>query len=294
MPAPVPAGYTRGALVVIGTTTTAARQEQLLQRFWNEAGGYGARILIGGAPGAEAQSASFAAQLRQMEAESVAELPIQDRQAARLAEQQTLVEQATGILLLAPTPLHVAALIGGTQLATAIRRANAVGKTVAGAGASAAMLCQHILTAQNGQRTASPLLQRDLIQFAPGLGMVNRLLLAIEPQPQPAPHQIATLLTAIAYNPFLVGVDIEVDTGIVIYPDTTLEVFGANNVLIVDGHTITHTDVTTTPHPSAGSVHGVQLHVLRHGQTFTFDTHAARPQPATDIPAEGAPNHQLF
>lgn len=294
MPAPVPAGYTRGALVVIGTTTSATLQEQLLQRFWNEAGGYGARILICAAPGTEKESGVCAAQLRQMEAASVDLLPIHDRQSARMAEQQSLVERATGILLLAPSALHVAALIGGTQLATAIRRANAVGKTVAGAGPSAAILCQHILTQPAESNAGAPLLQRDLIGFAPGLGMVNRLLLAVEPLPQPATHHLAALLTAIAYNPFLVGVDIEADTGIVIYPDTTLEVFGANNVLLVDGHAITHTDVTTVNQPSAGSVHGVQLHVLRHGQTFTFDTHTVKPQSPTDIPVEGAPNHQLF
>jgi cyanophycinase len=294
MPAPVPAGYTRGALVVIGVTTSATRQEQLLQRFWNEAGGYGARILLCAGPGMEKASNSYADQLRQMEAASVDQLAIQDRQMARMTEQQALVERATGILLLAPSSLHVAALLGGTQLATAIRRANAAGKTVAGAGPSAAVLCQHILTPSPDQAATALLLQRDLIQFAPGLGMVNRLLLAVEPRPQPASHQLAGLLTAVAYNPFLVGVDIEVDTGIVIYPDTTLEVFGANNVLIIDGHQITHTDVTTISRPSAGSVHGVQLHVLRHGQTFTFDTHAVKAQPPTDIPVEGAPNHQLF
>lgn len=294
MPAPVPAGYTRGVLVVIGTTTSATLQEQLLQRFWNEAGGYGARILICATLGTEKASSVYANQLRMMEAASVDLLPIPDRQSARNTAHQSLVERATGILLLAPSALHVAALIGGTQLATAIRRANAVGKTVAGAGPSAAILCQHILTQPSASNAATPLLQRDLIQFAPGLGMVNRLLLAVEPLPRSASHQLAALLTAIAYNPFLVGVDIEVDTGIVIYPDTTLEVFGANNVLLVDGHAITHTDVTTVIHPGAGSVHGIQLHVLRHGQTFTFDTHTVKPQSPTDIPTEGAPNHQLF
>lgn len=294
MPAPVPAGYTRGALVVIGATTNATVQEQLLQRFWTEAGGYGARLLICGAAGMDQQSNAFANHLRNMEAASVDLLPIQDRQTARMTEHQTMVERATGILLLAPSPLHIAALIGGTPLATAIRRANAIGKTVAGAGPSAPILCQHILTQTAEQDATAPLLQRDLIQFAPGLGMVNRLLLAVEPLPRPASQQIAGLLTAVAYNPFLVGVDIEANTGIVIYPDTTLEVFGANNVLIVDGHAITHTDVTTIARPGAGSVHGVQLHVLRHGQTFTFDTHVVKPAPLTDIPAEGAPNHQMF
>lgn len=294
MPAPVPAGYTRGALVVIGTTTTTATQEQLLQRFWNEAGGYGARLLLCGTPGTEAQSRAYYEQLLAMEATSVTQLQIQDRSSTATPHYHSAIEQATGILLLAPTPFHVAALLGGTQLATALRRANARGKTVAGAGSSAASLCQHMLVGNTQQATATSLLQRDLIHFAPGLGMVNRLLLAIQPDPQPADQQLASLLTALAYNPFLVGVDIAPDTGIVIYPDTTLEVFGANNVLIVDGHTVSHTDVVDEPNPGALSLHDVRLHVLKHGQTFNFDNHTVKPQPSTDIPTAGAPDHVSF
>jgi len=289
MPAPVPAGYTRGAIVVIGTTTTPERQQPLLQRFWNEAGGYGARMLICATPGTETQSQAYCTLLQTMEAERVEQIQIHDRSATNNADYHAAIDQATGILLLATTPAHVAALIGGTQLATTIRRANARGKTVAGTGDSAAILCQHILQTDNDHSAANPLLHR--IQFAPGLGIVNRLLLAIEPQTQPAiQHQLAALLTAVAHNPFLIGVEIEPDTGIVIYADTTVEVFGANNVVIVDGHTISYTDVAETKRHSPISVHGVQLHVLKHGQTFNFDSHQARPQTVSDIPIEGAPN----
>lgn len=294
MPAPVPAGYTRGALVVIGTTTRPATQEQLLQRFWNEAGGYGARLLLCGTPGTEAQSRTYYEQLLTMEATSVTQIQIHDRSSTAMPLYHSAIEQATGILLLAPTPFHVAALLGGTQLATALRRANARGKTIAGAGSSAASLCQHMLVGQAKQPAATPLLHQDLIQFAPGLGMVNRLLLAIQPEPRPASHQLASLLTALAYNPFLVGVDMEPDTGIVIYPDTTLEVFGVNNVLIVDGHTVSHTDIVDEATPRALSLHDVRLHVLKHGQTFNFDNHSVKPQPSTDIPTAGAPDHVSF
>lgn len=125
MPAPVPAGYTRGALVVIGTTTTHASQEQLLQRFWNEAGGYGARLLLCGTPGTEAQSTTYYDQLVAMEATSVTQMSVEERSTTTTAHYHNAIEQATGILLLAPTPFHVAALLGGTPLATALRRANA-------------------------------------------------------------------------------------------------------------------------------------------------------------------------
>ena len=294
MPAPVPAGYTRGALVVMGTTTVPTAQEQLLQRFWNEAGGYGARLLICGTTGTEAQSATYYAQLLAMEATSVTQLQINERSSALASHDHSAIEQATGILLLAPTPFHIAALIGGTQLATALRRANASGKTVAGAGSSAAILCQHMITTAPHQPASTPMLQRDLIHFAPGLGMVNRLLLAVQPQPQPASHHLASLLTALAYNPFLVGVDIAPDTGIVIYPDATLEVFGTNNVLLVDGNTVSHTDLMDGSVAGALSLHDVRLHVLKHGQTFNFDSHTVRPQPSTDIPTAGAPDHVSF
>ncbi|MBX3012764.1 MAG: hypothetical protein KF832_14710 [Caldilineaceae bacterium] len=293
MPAPVPAGYTRGALVVLGAASTPERQALLLQRFWNEAGGYGARIVICATPGMEEKSRVYQTQLQQMEAESVLPIPIAGRQAARQVAAEAAIDQATGILLLAPTALHFAAFVGGTALATTIRRANAQGKAVAGAGSSAAILCQHMITPIAGPATNNARLQHDLIQFAPGLGMVNRLLLAIEPQPQPLLGGLAALLTAIAYNPFLVGVEIAQDTGLVIYPDTTLEVFG-QQVVIVDGNTITHTDVVTAHQPRPLSLHGVQLHVLTHGQTYHFDTHTAAPQPPTDIPLEGVPHQHSF
>lgn len=290
MPAPVPAGYTRGAILLFNPVTPE-RQKALLQRFWNEAGGYGARILICEMPGSAAQSQLYGELLRQMEAEHVEQIQILERSATQNTAYHTAIDQATGILLLAATPLHAATLIGGTQLATILRRANARGKAVAGIGESAAILCQHMLQSQHEEEGAQPLLHRDLIQFTPGLGMVNRLLLAIEPPEQgPHLHQLAALLTAIAYNPFLVGVDIEADTGIVIYPDTTVEVFGANNVVIVDGSQISYTDVAETKRHTPISVHGVQLHVLKHGQTFHFDSRQVQPQAASEIPLEGAPN----
>lgn len=292
MPAPVPPGHTRGAIVVIGDQTSGA---QLLQRFWMEAGGYGSRLVICGVAGSAEQRKHYATLLTAMEAETVQQIQINDRSATGEPGSHRAIENATGVLLLAPTPSHVAALVGGTALATAIRRANARGKTVAGIGASAAILCQHMITMDQSDPTSTSFLLRDRIHFAPGLGMVNRLLLTIEPLAQPASLQsLAALLTAVATNPFLVGVAIHPDTGIVIYPDTTIEVFGANNVLIVDGNRISYTDTQSAKQDSPISVHGVQLHALKHGQTYNFDTHQAYPQPPSDIPEEGAPEHVTF
>lgn len=298
MPAPVPAGHTRGAIVVIGASHTPDHQAQLIQRFWNEAGGYGARIVICATPQMQEKSHTYQVQLQQLETATITELVISDRQLASQSEQWRAIDVATGILLLAPTPNHVAALLGGTPLATAIRRANASGKTIAGESSSAAVLCQHVIIPKTNHPPTNPLLQPDRFHFTPGLGLVNRLLLTIETEPQSFTNHLPALLTAIAHNPFLVGVDIEPDTGLVIYPDTTLEVFGANNILIVDGNHVSHTDRIDTNQPTSLnlplSLHGVQLHVLKHGQTFNFDSHQAKAQPVSDLPAGEVPYPHSF
>ena len=125
--------------------------------------------------------------------------------------------------------------------------------------------------------------------------MVNRLLLDVEQDAEVDLHSgLARLLSAVAYNPFLVGVSIEADTGVAVYADTTLEAFGANNVLIVDGGTISHTDVNETQpnHPTA--LLNATLHVLSRGYTFNFDTRQAHRPAPTDIPEAGGEKHVTF
>ncbi|MFN8440506.1 MAG: hypothetical protein U0175_07055 [Caldilineaceae bacterium] len=97
-----------------------------------------------------------------------------------------------------------------------------------------------------GANTSS-LLHRQLIQFAPGLGIVNKLVLMVLLTPNDsAGDRISRLLTAVAYNPFLIGVSLEADTGITLYANDSFDVFGQNNVLVVDGQGLQYTNLHET------------------------------------------------
>lgn len=294
MPAPVPPGYTRGPILFLGPTSEGYTKELLLQRFLNEAGGYGARIVILGADQSAVEH-HYQQRLARMEADSVSLLTITNRADALNPNHHSQLENATGILLVAESALQLAGLIGGTPLAQTIRRANAQGKTVGGVGRGGAILCQHMIAFETRAQNPRPFVHRQLIQFAPGLGMVNRLVLDVEHDAAVDLHSgLARLLAAVAYNPFLVGVSIEADTGIVVYPDTTLEAFGANNILVLDGHEVTHTNVHEGEAAKPTALLGTKLHLLSHGYTFNFDQHQTYPPPPSDIPTEGAPNHEPF
>lgn len=275
MPSPVPAGFTRGPIMFVGSIQTPQAESRLMQRFWDEAGSYGARIVIVATTDAESQASAkrLADLFRTWECDSVTGLSIESRKSGfepSLAEQ---VQAATGVLLLGANSLRLASTLGGTPLAQALRRANAQSKVICGLGESASVLCQHMIAFDTRAQTPLPFLHRHLIQFAPGLGIVNRVVLDGGGDAGiPMQTHLSRLLTAVAYNPFLVGVSLDADTGAVIYPDTTMDIFGLNNALVVDGSQLIHTNLHEVEPGRPLSVLGVQLHVLAQGYTFHFDS----------------------
>lgn len=289
MPALVPPGFTRGPILFIGPITHPQAEANLLQRLWTEAGGYGARLLIVPTAASQAAAEPYRQLFQEWEAASVEVLTVPNRAAAQQTEQLTLIDQATAILVLDGNPLRFASILGGTPVAQAIRRANARGKVVAGIGRGGSILCQHMLVFEERSAAPQPFLHRHLIQFAPGLGIINRLVLDTQESLDDAHAGLGRLLTAVAHNPFLVGVSLAPDSGVVVYNDSTLEVFGETSLMILDGVGVSYTNVHEAACEEALSILGVQLHVLARGYTFNFDQHVARPPVASDIPTPVAP-----
>lgn len=287
MPAIVPPGYTRGPIVFVGPLHNHASEERLLQFFWDNAGAYGARILvISMDEGTDAAAHRFAHLFAEWESDSVAVTTISSRADAQDSKVVGIVEAATGLLILGENSVRSATILGGTPLAQAIRRANAQGKTIGGVGSGGAILCEHMIAFDPRQDfTGHPYLHRQLIQFAPGLGITNRVAVDSIPSDRVGTWmQLARLLNAVAYNPFLIGIGLKTDAGVVIYPDNSLEVFGQNNVLVVDGAGMSYTNVHEAAPDAPLSMLGIQLHMLTEGYTFDLGERMAHPPKSSDIP----------
>ncbi len=271
MPAPVPPGFTRGPILFLGTPQSVAGEAQLLQRFWSEAGGYGSRILLLASQADDAQIARYQQQLQAWEIDTISALTVDQRAIAFASATQDQVEQATAILFFSQDVRRLAQILGGTPLAQAIRRANARGKTIGALGEANGILCQHMLVkARAGE-----------LQFYPGLGAINRLTI-IPSTPVTEAARPESLLEAIAPNPFLIAVSLSHDSGIVIYPDSTLEVFGDGEAWLMDGAAAPALGPTIDPNNLAE--HGIQLHRLSTGHTFNIDQRTVTLHSASDIP----------
>lgn len=299
MPANVPSGYTRGPILFINICRERQSEETLLRFFWEEAGAYGARIVIvTGERDVKERAQSCADLFADWESDSVEILSVENREDAKESSNVERVQTATALLLMGDNPVRLATILGGTPLARALRRANARGKAICGYGHGAALLCEHMIAhAERDGSSASerpPFLRRHLIQFAPGLGITNRVVLDTTPAEEGEGwERLSRLLHAVAYNPFLIGVGLEVDTGAVIYADNTLEIFGRNSALIVDGADVSFSDVHENRRTSPLSLLGMRMHALGPDFTFNLQERVASPPVSSDIPEEAIPENAL-
>jgi cyanophycinase len=281
MPAPVPPGYTRGPLLFLGAFVDPVVEVSLRQWLWREAGGYGARLVLITVQANYVETvATLRQQLESLECDRIGEIVALDRIAARDPVHIVPVEQATGIVLVGDDPLLMAAILGGTPLAQAIRRANAHSKLVAGLGAAGAFLCQHLIGPGS-----QPATLRGMVAFGPGLGLVNRLVLDATSSITPLPivHE-QRLLAAVALNPFLIGVGLPAGSAAILYTDNTLQAAGPNPVTIVDGQFILSADLNAAP---GEGITGALCYTLHTGDGFNLDEHSLRPAGEVDLPPTG-------
>ena len=176
--------------------------------------------------------------------------------------------------------LRLVVTLGGTPLAQTIRRMNARGVPVAGTSAGAAAICQHMIArGKSGQ-----VMGRHMVSLAPGLGLTNRIVVD---QHFSQRHRMGRLLSAVALNPFLVGVGIDEDTAASVDANNVLSVWGRGCVTVADGSELVYTDVHLVEGRTPAAVLNTKVHVMTPGCSFDLINRQAiapKPVPVVDTP----------
>ncbi|MFZ5480595.1 MAG: cyanophycinase [Myxococcota bacterium] len=260
----------RGPLIAIGGAEDKEREKRVLFELVRHAGGREARIAV--IPTAstvpEHLAELYARVFQELGAPHPMVLQVHERKDASDPHVLEQLESATLVFFTGGDQLRLVARLGGTPLVQLVRRMNARGVPVAGTSAGAGAICQHMI----GRGRSGQVLGRHMVSLAPGLGLTNRIIID---QHFSQRHRMGRLFSAVALNPFLVGVGIDEDTAACIGPDNRLTVWGRGSVTVVDGHHLSYTNVHEVEGRTSAAVLGMSVHVLTAGCAFDLTEHVA-------------------
>ena len=271
MPSRIPQGKTRGWIVPIGGAENKENDRGILERFVRLSGGAAADIVV--IPTASRMHETgprYETVFKDIGAPRVTVMDFDTRRDCQEAGRLRRLEQASGIFFTGGNQLRLTALLGGTPVAKLIRLQNAHGVTVGGTSAGASILSEHMIAfGDEGSSVIS-----GSVRLAPGLGLTNRFIIDQHFRQR---DRLGRLLTALAYNPFAVGIGLDEDTAAFIGPDETIEVEGSGGVTVVDAADVSFSSIDEVSEGQPVCMLGLKLHILVAGATFNLHTRLAAP-----------------
>jgi cyanophycinase len=269
MPSKVPDGETRGWIIPIGGAENKENDRHILERFVRVSGGRDADIVV--IPTASRMNETGPRYEQLFSAIGAARVTVMDfdtRSDCNEPGRLRRLEEASGIFFTGGNQLRLSTLLGGTPVAKLIRLRNAHGVTVGGTSAGASILSEHMIAfGDEGSSVIS-----GSVRLAPGLGLTNRFIIDQHFRQR---DRLGRLLTALAYNPFAVGIGLDEDTAAFIGPDETVEVEGSGGVTIVDGADVSYSSMDAISEGQPVCMLGLKLHILVAGATFNLHTRIA-------------------
>ena len=259
----------RGFIIPIGGAEEKMRDADILGRFVSICGGKHARIaVIPTASELDDTGSRYRRLFKKMGVRNARVLDYNDRRDCENAKGVDYLSDATGAFLTGGNQLRLSTTLGGTRVAQTLRRRNVDGLHIAGTSAGAAFIPEHMIAGGREGSTPSP----DMVTLAPGLGLTNRIIVDQHFRER---DRLGRLLTALAYNPFAIGIGLDEDTAAFIDPDDRIEVVGSGGISVVDPSHLEFSSMDSSHRDEPVSLIGIKMHILVAGGRFDLTTRHA-------------------
>lgn len=265
-----------GHLVIIGGHEDREHRKEILTRFVELAGGENARIVVITAASKIADDMwdIYDQAFGDLGVRQRSHLSLESRQDANDEEKVRMVAEADGIFMTGGDQKRLMAIIGGTALDAEMHTALKVrGACIGGTSAGASAMSGHMLT--QGKTDLLP--EKGAVHMGAGLGFLHKVVID---QHFSERQRLARLLSAVAQNPYLMGIGIDEDTALVVERGRGIEVLGEGSVTVVDGRTML-TNMADIRERDTPELIDVRLHLLPAGSSYHLpqEGEEARPMP---------------
>lgn len=188
-------------------------------------------------------------------------LDIKEREDAYFSKNIDILEKSSLVFFTGGDQLKITSLLGGTPLYTTIKSKFQNGCIFAGTSAGASAMSEIMIV--SGFDEESP--KKGTLKMSLGLGLIEGVMID---QHFAQRGRIGRLLTGIAQNPQILGIGIDEDTAIVVKNKERFHVIGSGAVYVIDGSSISHTNVSQQNPEEVLSIFDIKMHVLKKGDKF--------------------------
>lgn len=157
--------------------------------------------------------------------------------------------------------LRITSILGGTRAGTALRNLYSAGGIIVGTSAGASVMSSTMVVKGDDNEPA----KKCTLKMAPGLGLIGGVIID---QHFDQRGRFGRLLCGVAENPEVIGLGIDEDTAVKVFPDMHFEVIGTNAVTVIEGNTIESSNVSELKQNEILAIVGVRVSVLPQGYGF--------------------------
>ncbi len=255
----------KGNLVIIGGAEDRYGESSILQEVVDIIGGEDARIGIftTATQHPEEVGEDYRDVFLRLGVKDADILNINTRDEANSEDNVRRIMYATGFFFTGGDQLRITSILGGTRVCDALKRSFEGGTAVIGTSAGASVMSSTMIVEGNSNDAA----RKCTLKMAPGLSLLEEVIID---QHFDQRGRLGRLLCGVAGNPGILGIGIDEDTGIRVYPDEYFEVIGNNAVTVIDGKSIVSTNVSETKPDEILAITNASLHILSRGYGFDF------------------------
>jgi cyanophycinase len=252
-----------GNLIIIGGAEDKTGECLILKSFVDISGGSKANIVIitTATENPIEAGGQYKSLFTGLGAGNVEFLNIDTREEAGSESNVRIISEASGIFFTGGDQLRITSILGGTKVFEMLHQAWESGAVVAGTSAGASAMSRTMIVDGNNNDPA----RKCTLKMAPGLGLLEKALID---QHFHQRGRIGRLLCGVAENPSILGIGIDEDTAVRVFPDDHFEVIGSNSVTVVDGRDIGSSNVSELMPDENLAITNVILHVLPAGYGY--------------------------
>lgn len=253
----------KGDLIIIGGAEDKYGESKILKEVVEIVGSGNAKLVVltTATEKPEDVGNEYKKIFKKLGASNVEILNINTRDDANDVNNAQKIKDSTGIFLTGGDQLRITSILGGTKVYFEMQEAFCRGVTVIGTSAGASAMSNTMIV--NGTDNDSA--RKCTLKMAPGLGLLED---AIVDQHFAQRGRIGRLLCGVAENPFMLGIGVDEDTAVRVYPDAHFEVFGTNAVTVIDGMSIKSSNVSELKPDEILAITNITLHVLPEGYGY--------------------------